>query len=182
MKTKIIIYLFFLLSFNTSIAQKTVKFRGMKHEIQSIVLTASQHQELKLYVQTLTGIAPKDTICIWFHYNHSKCWASWDYMHTVKEAEDWATLINSQFDKQMLWRKKITIVQARAMGNNANKVVSANKRVVFDINQTIQKLFFKEEKNCSSSVIIYPDKSCLIIHDDPHYDFLYATKSLLWQK
>jgi hypothetical protein len=176
-KTYVFIILLFI--FKICSSQKNVKFRGMQHEVSSLTLSNDQYLSLKQYVQKLSGAIPKDTLCIWFHYNHNNCWQSWDYMHTNKEAADWATYINSQFDKHQLKHPRTTIVQARALGNNANKMVIANPKVYFDVDRQIEQLFFKVPKNCSSSVIIYPDKTCLIINDDPHYDFLYATKKLL---
>lgn len=176
-KSYVLIILLFIFKIGSS--QKVVKFKGMQHEVSSLVLSKEQCQSLKLYVQKIAGILPKDTLCIWFHYNHSNCWQSWDYMHTNKEATDWANHINMQFEKHLQKHTSTTIVQTRAMGNNANKMVMANPNVFFDTDRTIENLFFKTPKNCSSSVIIYPDRSCLIINDDPHYDFLYATKKLL---
>ncbi|MFY8128081.1 MAG: hypothetical protein ACOVMM_06865 [Chitinophagaceae bacterium] len=173
------VFIITLVVFQICYSQKNITFKGMKHEVSGLVLTSDQYQSLKLYIQKITGVIPKDTLCIWFHYNHNNCWKSWDYMHTNKEAADWATYINTQFEKHTQKHPKTTIVQARALGNNANKMVMANPKVFFDTERIIESLFFKEPKNCSSSVIIYPDKSCLIINDDPHYDFLFATKKLL---
>lgn len=172
------IILVFVASFVNVNAQKIIKFRGMQHEVVRQTLSNEQYQNLTLYVKKLSGNLPKDTLCIWFHYNHNNCWQSWDYMHTNKEATDWANHINNEFDKYLQKHKNTSILQARALGNNANKVVIANPKVVFDTERIIENLFFKTPKNCSSSVIIYPDKTCIIINDDPHYDFLYATKKL----
>lgn len=142
------------------------------------ILDQQSYDLIKAYLEKENQTKLKDTIIIKYNFAGDDCWGATDALGKKKSLEVIESN-NNHINAVSSKRPNVSIFEYRQKGNNQNNVKLKSPYIKIDNNDLIKNLLFKEKTTCGTSIIILPNRRCLIIKSDAHFNAInLSTKEI----
>ncbi|MFW0717273.1 hypothetical protein [Pedobacter sp. N23S346] len=136
----------------------------------SRTFTRLKADSIRNYLAQISNEKIQDTIIVKYEFNKETCW------NVLDEQSDQyiARVIQSANDYTERYQNihtNVTILRIRESGNNFNKLVFRNPKVIVDGGYLRQNVFVKRA-TCGTSMKLYPDGRYEFILSDSHFKIL----------